>query len=94
MSGLERDRFESEHVKDPTRKNFRARLTALTVCDENGATLFSESDVSALGAKSCAALDRIFEASAKLNRLMKEDYEALGKDSRSIPSDSSPTGSP
>jgi hypothetical protein len=92
MSGSERDRFEAAHLKNPER-DFRARLAVACVCDEQGQPLFAEADIPSLGGKSSSALTRIFEAASKLNRMSKEDYEDLGKGSRSDPSDSSPTGS-
>lgn len=93
MTASERDRFESAHLKSPER-DFRARLAVATVCDEQGQAVFTEADIPALGAKSSAALTRIFEAAAKLNKMGKEDYEDLGKGSSSSPSDSSPIASP
>lgn len=78
MSGSERDRFEAEHAKDPS-KDFRARLAATTVCDESGNALFEAADVPSLGRKSCAALDRITEVAIRLNGFSKADQEALAK---------------
>ncbi len=78
LTGGERDAFE---VSTLTRKgktfetnlvNMRARLVALTAVDENGARLFSEDDVTALAAKSAAALNRVFMAAQKLNGLTEE----------------------
>lgn len=93
MSGSERDRFEAAHLKAPE-KDFRARLAVACVCDEAGAPVFTADDVPALGAKSSAALTRISEVAARLNRMGKEDYDELGKGSGPSPSASSPTGSP
>ena len=43
--------------------------------------MFSEKDITALGKKSAAALDRIYEASQKLNRLTDGDVDELAKNS-------------
>lgn len=78
MSGSERDRFEAEHAKDPS-KDFRARIVATTVCDEHGVSLFEPTDVPSLGKKSCAALDRITDVAIRLNGFSKKDQEDLAK---------------
>lgn len=67
----------------------RATIVALTAADESGQPLFSEADIDALHAKSGAALDRVFAASIRLNRLRKSDLEDLEKNSESGPNDSS-----
>jgi hypothetical protein len=46
---------------------------------EDGERLFTDNEVNALGAKSAAALDRVFEVAAELSRLKPEDIEELGK---------------
>jgi hypothetical protein len=86
------------------RRGLRARLCALCICDEKLEALFSSADdVERLGAKSAAALDRVFAVAQRLNGLSKEDVRELegnsgaglsvasGSDSRS-PS-ASPTSS-
>lgn len=84
LSGAERDAYEAGIVQlrgDGSRKitlaNARARLVALTVCDEGGNRLFSEADVTALGEKSAAALERVFDVARRLSRLSDEDVEEL-----------------
>ena len=59
----------------------RTCLAAFTVCDEAGKLLFTAADVEALGAKSCAALDRIYETALSLNRLRVRDIEEIRKNS-------------
>jgi hypothetical protein len=78
MTGSERDRFEAEHIKDPS-KDFRARIVATTVCDENGTRLFEPEDIPILGRKSCSALDRITDVAVRLNGFSKKDQEELAK---------------
>ena len=85
MTGEERDEWEQMCAgtrgkdKKSNIKNLRAHLAVFTVQDETGAKLFNLTQVQALGKKSCAALDRIFDAAAKLNRLRPEDVEELVK---------------
>ena len=83
MSGCERDQFEASCAqgrgknKEANLENIRARLAVLTVCDESGMRLFNAKDVEALGKKSAAALDLIFDASRKANGLGAEDVNDL-----------------
>ncbi|WP_119728335.1 hypothetical protein [Thermomonospora amylolytica] len=83
LTGAERDRFEESMAQTRGKSvktnlaNLRARLVALCVVDEDGKRLFSDSEAAALGRKSAAALDRVFEAARKLNRMTEEDVEEL-----------------
>lgn len=82
FSGAERDSYEEWILKNrgsdgelKSYRNARALLVVLTACDENGALLFTADQVDALGKKSAAALDRIFEVAQRLNKLRKQDIE-------------------
>jgi hypothetical protein len=89
MSGTERDRFETESVSfgrtnqgglqisGPQTNNVRARLVALTVIDTEGKRMFADKDVLALGDKSAAALNRVFEVAQRLSALTNRDVEVL-----------------
>jgi hypothetical protein len=69
--------------------NVRAKLVARSIVDDDGNRLFGDTDVSALGEKSAAALDRVFEVAARLSRLNDEDIEELaGKSAAGQPGDS------
>lgn len=87
MTGTERDAFESEayNVKgknvEINKDNFRSRLLVRVLVDEKGERLFSDQDVSALGAKSAKTLDRLFTVAMKVNGLSKDDVEDLTKNS-------------
>jgi hypothetical protein len=84
MSGDAKDRWEASVVGKNGGPNFdhmRAKLVASVVVDEKGNLLFDEKDVIKLGKKSSKALDRIIEASEKLNRMSSDDYEKLAKNS-------------
>jgi hypothetical protein len=61
--------------------NVRARLVAATVCDRDGNLLFTNDDLSAISKKAGCALDRIFAAAAKHNRITPADIEELKKGS-------------
>ena len=100
FSGRERDAFEASLVRGDGKDrkvdltNMRARLVALTVVDETGQKLFTHDDVDLLGAKSGAALDRVFAVAQKLNGLSAADVEDLTKNSSGAPSADSTSGLP
>ena len=83
LSGAERDQFESSVIERRGKKtrwnmsNLRARLVALSVVDESGKRLFRFSDVEALGAKSAAALQRVFDVAMRLSGMRQEDVDEL-----------------
>lgn len=85
MSGKDRDEFEAESYeagKSGTQLvNIRARLVARCLVDENGSRLFSLKQIEALGAKSAAALDRIYAVATRLNGMTEADIEDLEKNS-------------
>lgn len=91
LTGSERDAFETSLIEEKTvrkgrkqettrstnLRNMRAKLCALTICDEDGKRLFSNADVKELGAKSAAALDRVFEVAQRLSGLSDDDVDEL-----------------
>ena len=83
LTGAERDAFEQSIVEQrgkSTRinlRNLRAKLVAMTVVDEQGNRLFSDDEAEALGRKSAAALNRVFEVAQRLSGLRPEDVEEL-----------------
>lgn len=82
MSASARDNFEAQMLDKKTgRENARAKLAAATIQDENGALMFTEKDITALGKKSGAALDRVFDAALKINRIGPSDMDELAKNS-------------
>ena len=100
FSGRERDAFEASLVRGDGKDrkvdltNMRARLVALTVVDDSGQKVFTQDDVDLLGAKSGAALDRVFSVAQKLNGLSGADVEELTKNSSGAPSADSISASP
>jgi len=88
MTGTERDAYERRMVTVRGDKpgvnldglvNMRAWVAATCIIGEDGERLFSETDVAALGKKSAAALDRVYEVAIRLSGLTAEDLEALEK---------------
>lgn len=83
MTGAERDQFESTAVERKgttyhvNMQNVRARLAAACVVDEGGERMFSEKDVEALGKKSGAALQRVFDVAMRLSGMTPADVEEL-----------------
>lgn len=82
FSAAARDSFELWVVQSRQKGSFvnvRAALVARCAVDAEGRRLFSDSEVEALGAKSAAALDRLFEVAGRLNRVTEGDIEDLEK---------------
>lgn len=96
LTAAERDRFELSFVGTAAdaQVNVRARLVALTLCDQQGVRLFSEADITVLGQKSGAALDRVFEAASRLNAITDRDIDDLGKPCSAVLNGYSPSASP
>jgi hypothetical protein len=88
MTGADRDAFEQTLTKKDEKgarvsdvSNLREKLTAMTVVDEAGNRLFSESDVQALAKKSAAALTRIADAAQVLNGMTAAAEDSAVKNS-------------
>jgi len=99
LTGEERDEFEASCVKGRGRKaevnlhNLRAKLVVIVCRDATGARLFTDDDAPALGRKSAAAINRIYEVGARLSGITEDDVEELlGNSSRGRPG-ASPSGS-
>lgn len=95
LTGKERDTFEESISQVKGKKtelrlaNVRAKLAARAIVDENGNRLFSDDDISALGKKSAAALDRVFTVARRLSGFTDEDMEELVGNSERDQSDGS-----
>lgn len=95
LTGAQRDAFEQQVVEEKGKKvkinldNFRAKLAAYCIVDEEGKRLFSDLDIGALGNKSASALNRVFDVARRLSGLSDSDVEELEKNSASGPTDSS-----
>ena len=81
MTGTERDAFEGEtYTGDGANTiNMRARMCARCIIGEDGERLFEDRDMAELGAKSAAALDRVFAVAQALNGFSDSDIEELEK---------------
>lgn len=95
LKGSERDLFDKLTFESNgpdvqmNKDNLRARVAALTVCDNEGNRLFTDADIEALGEKAGSALDQIFAVAIRLNKFRKEDLEDLAKNSEGAPSEGS-----
>lgn len=79
MTGTERDAFTASLLGadgKPDMENYRIRLVAASMVDEEGRLLFGAGEVAALGAKSGVALDRVFQVADRLNALGAGAVEA------------------
>lgn len=93
LTGRARDIIEARFT-DPKGKvdlgrggDFRAAYVAQAVVDADGALLFSDSDIKALGEKSSVALQRIFDAAIHLSATRPEDVDGIMQDLKDDPSD-------
>ena len=92
MTGLERDTYEESLVRGRGKnremnvRNARAKLVVLVAVNEDGEPVFTKGDVQRLGAKSSAALNRIFELSTKQSGMSEDDIEELTEDFADDPS--------
>jgi hypothetical protein len=95
LTGNERDVYEQSIVTMrgnrvlPKFAGARARLVALSIVDDDGKLLFSETDVAELGKKSASGLQRVYEAARKLSGLTEEDVDELVKNSDGVQSEPS-----
>lgn len=74
-------------------ESFRARLAAYSIVDELGQRLFTDADMIALGKKSTAAMQRVFNVAMRISAFTQEDVEELVGKSEAVPSDVSPSAS-
>lgn len=85
MSGKDRDSYEVSLMRQKGQdehanlRNLRATLAVRTVQGPQGERLFTDADVEWLGDKSAAALQRIFDVAARLNKLRQSDVDELTK---------------
>lgn len=103
LTARERDLWEDSRT---TRKgadvtvdmtDFRASLVVRSVVDGDGERLFEDDDLEAIGAKSGAAIDKLWDVAARLSGISKEDEEELSGNvvaSETTLGGSSPSDSP
>lgn len=99
ISGTERDEFEktlllerinpqtgeTENVQDLS--NIRAKLLVCVMCDKDGNAIFTTQHIAQLGAKSAAALTRVYNRASKLNKVSESDVQELAGNSASEATD-------
>jgi hypothetical protein len=90
---MEQAAFMAARDKQPL-AGVRARIVARCVIDEQGKLLFSDADIEALGNKSAAALDRIYDVVLRMNAMRQSDVEDLEKNSAAAPGGASSSASP
>lgn len=76
LTGTERDAFE-QRCHETSYANVRACLLAFSLVDDNGKRLFSLEDVQALGAKSAAPLDLLFDVARRLSGIGAREVKEL-----------------
>lgn len=94
LNGKERDYFELSVIDQRNKgkvnlENIRAKLCALTICDETGEHLFSYDEVDQLAKKSGAALGRIFLVAQRLSGLSEDDVQEMTENFLKDPKDAS-----
>ncbi len=95
LTGNERDAIEASMIvgkgknKDISLANLRAKVVARSVVDEEGKRIFEDEDIAALGRKSTAALNRVYEVAQRLSGITQEDVDELTKNSEAAQSDDS-----
>jgi len=85
LTGAQRDEFEMQVMEQRgrkqiwNRKDVRARLVVVSVVDEDGELLFSQSDIPAVSKKSARALEPIFDTARRLSGMSVADVKELSK---------------
>ena len=86
ITGAQRDAYEQSIIagngadRKVNLRHARAKLIVLCAIDETGRPLFSSDDLSALGRKNAAPIDRLFDACRKLAGMSEGDVEKLTED--------------
>jgi hypothetical protein len=100
MTGRERDEFEASLYEERggqrvfNSANIRAKAIVKCVVDAGGARVFTDSDANALGEKSGAPIDRLYDVVARLSGLRDEDIKAKARDFPETTGNGSSTPSP
>lgn len=87
MSGEERDALEQSTIAGRGKnmhanyENFRAKLVATAVVDEEGRRIFSDADIAILGKRSARCLQMVYDAASRLSGVTEDDAEELTKNS-------------
>lgn len=104
MTGRERDAFEISMRNERTGQripgsmlNIRAKIVARCVVNDDGERLFTDADIAALGEKSGAVIDRLFDVATRLSGMSEGDAremaENFGQENGGGSSSTLPSGS-
>ena len=82
LKGWQRDQLDIWGAKQPDMTHYRARLVALSLCDEGGTSLgFTDADILALSEASAGMLEPLFEECRKLSGIGQQDVKEQEKNS-------------
>jgi len=89
LNGEERDAFELSIIDQKNKgkvnlENIRAKLCALTLCDDKGERLFTDKEVFALSKKSGSVLGRLFLVAQRLSGLSENDVQEMTENFLSV----------
>ena len=82
LTGLERDGFGKTLIGKDGKADmtgYRVKLLAFSIVGEDGKPLFTPDDIEALGAKSAAVIEKLFNAAERLSLMGAGDVEAAAK---------------
>lgn len=91
LSGLERDAFEAglvsfvNGVAIPHIQQYRSRLCAIAICDDEGKRVFTDREIAEIGKKNGVVLDRIADAASRLSGLDKDAIQKAAEDLKNAP---------
>lgn len=79
LTGAQRDEFEATNRRngDQNLNNIRARFLVRCIVNETGTRIFADQDAAALGKKSSAAIDRLWDVATDLNGSSEKAAEEL-----------------
>ena len=92
LTVAERDRVSQAAEKSPA--EFRAALVVSTLLGDDGERIFADDETALVLGKSSAAVDRIFLAAARLNRIVGDAVGDAEKNSDAATSGASSSASP
>lgn len=81
-TALEKGRFEATVTGDGEKRDIRTlklRLCIMTICDGNGARLFTNADIEKLGEKSSQAIETIATEALKMIQITEDELENAAK---------------
>lgn len=85
--------FRESKGKDASfARTFTVKIVAMSLCDESGARLFNDDEVSQLGQKNARVIARLAERAQHLSGFSKEDLDELEKNSSGAQPEGSPSG--